>query len=61
MLQGEVPGVESGPRQGAKHLCPVGGSGGQQGLHAGGDVLQVGAAHLKEHQIESDITRSVSV
>lgn len=48
VLEGEVPCVEAGPRQGPEHLRPICGSGGQQGLHAGGDVLQVGAAHLKE-------------
>lgn len=48
MLEGEVPRVEAGPRQGPEHLGPVRGSGGQQGLHAGGDVVQVRNAHLKE-------------
>lgn len=50
MLEGEVPCVEAGPRQGPEHLGPIGGSGGQQGLHAGGDVLQVSAAHLKQQR-----------
>lgn len=46
VLEGEVPRVETGPRQGPEHFCPVGGSGGQQGFHTGCDVLQVSTAHL---------------
>lgn len=58
MLEGEVARIEPGPRQGPEHLGPVGGSGGQQGLHAGGDVLQVRAAHLKRQRKNiSDVFR----
>lgn len=50
VLLGEISRVEAGPRQGPKHLCPVGGSRGQQGLHAGSNVIQVCTTHLKEPQ-----------
>ena len=46
VLEGEVPCVETGPRQGSKHFSPIIGSRGQQGLHTGSDVLQVSTAHL---------------
>lgn len=45
VFEGEVSCVESGSRQSSKHFRPVGGSGGQQGLHTGSDVLQVSTAH----------------
>lgn len=53
VFEGEVPRVEAGPRQGAEHLRPVRGSGGQQGLHAGSDVLQVGATHLRDRRTDT--------
>lgn len=58
MLQREVPGVEAGPRQSAEHLCPVGGAGHQQGLHAGCDVVEVSTAHLRTHAREGRVEAS---
>lgn len=48
MFKREVSCVEARARQCSEHLRPIGGSGGQQGLHTGSDVIQVSTASLED-------------